>query len=54
MKQETGMLLPCSERKKKKSCNKNVKKNTKMLEKYIQMYIDWNAWNFMRALSNCN
>ena len=33
--QETGMLLLHSERKKKKSCNKNVKKNTKMLEQYI-------------------
>ena len=29
------MLLPHSERKKKKSCNKNSRKNTEMLEKYI-------------------
>jgi hypothetical protein len=35
MKQETGMLLPGSERKKKKSCNKNAIKNTEMLEKCI-------------------
>jgi hypothetical protein len=35
MKQETGMLLPGSERKKKKSCNKNAIKHTEMLEKYI-------------------
>ena len=32
---ETGMLLPRSEGKKKKSCNKNAIKNTEMLENYI-------------------
>jgi hypothetical protein len=34
-KRETGMLLPRSEREKKKSCNPNSMKNTEMLEKYI-------------------
>ena len=33
--EETGMLVLRSERKKKKSCNKNSIKNTEMLEKYI-------------------
>jgi hypothetical protein len=34
-RRETGMLLPRSERKNKKSCNKNAIKNSEMLEKYI-------------------
>jgi hypothetical protein len=37
-KRETGMLLPRSERKNKKSCNKNAIKNTEMLEKYFSHY----------------
>jgi hypothetical protein len=32
-RRETGMLLPRSERKNKKSCNKNAMKNSEMLEK---------------------
>jgi hypothetical protein len=37
-KRETGMLLPRSERKNKKSCNKNAIKNTEMLDKYFSHY----------------
>jgi hypothetical protein len=37
-KRETGMLLSRSERKNKKSCNKNAIKNTAILEKYFSHY----------------
>ena len=37
-RQETRMLLPRSERKKKKSCNKNSMKNTEMLENILSIY----------------